>query len=246
VALLLFHGADIAGSSVVIEMSRLSSSPMLVAIPLFTFAGSLFAEGGAPKRLVSLSRELLGWLPGGLGLVALVTCAFFTAFTGASGVTIVAVGGLLMPALVKSGYPERFSLGLVTTSGSLGLLFPPSLPLIIYAYVAGVAVDELFLAGIVPGVLLIVLLFLYGARRGGVGGVKTQPFRPREAWRAIREALWEIPLPFVTHAMPRRGSEHHRARRKWRRKPGRPRRALPSGAYCLPCGEGAHRPSEAG
>ncbi len=197
VALILFYGADIAGSAVVIEMTRLASSPMLVAIPLFTFAGSLFAEGGAPRRLVALSRELLGWLPGGLALVALVTCAFFTAFTGASGVTIVAVGGLLMPALVKSGYPQRFSLGLVTTSGSLGLLFPPSLPLIIYAYVAGVAVDELFLAGIVPGILLIVLLFLYGARRGLAGGASTQPFRPREAWRAVREAAWEIPLPFV-------------------------------------------------
>jgi len=109
----------------------------------------------------------------------------------------VAVGGLLLPALLKSGYPERFSLGLVTTSGSLGLLFPPSLPLIIYAYVAGVSVDELFLAGIVPGVLLIVLLFLHGARRGFVGGIRTRPFRWPRAWRAVRAAAWEIPLPMV-------------------------------------------------
>jgi C4-dicarboxylate transporter DctM subunit len=197
VALVLFTAAEIPGSAVVIEMLRLASSPMLVAIPLFTFAGTLFAESGAPRRLVDLSREFLGWLPGGLSLVALLTCAFFTAFTGASGVTIVAVGGLLLPALLKAGYPERYTLGLVTTSGSLGLLFPPSLPLIIYAYVAGVNVDELFLAGIVPGFLLILLLFLYGARRGAAGGIRTHAFRPRQAWRAVRAAVWEVPLPVV-------------------------------------------------
>jgi tripartite ATP-independent transporter DctM subunit len=196
-AVALFAGEDISGSAVVIEMMRLASSPMLVAIPLFTFAGSIFAEGGAPRRLVALSRELLGWMPGGLSVVALVTCALFTAFTGASGVTIVAVGGLLLPALVKAGYPERFSLGLVTTSGSLGLLFPPSLPLIIYAYVAGVAVDELFVAGIIPGILLVVLLALWGARRGIHAGVGTTRFDRGRAWRAVREAVWEIPLPFV-------------------------------------------------
>jgi tripartite ATP-independent transporter DctM subunit len=178
-------------------MLRLSSSPMLVAIPLFTFAGTVFAEGGAPRRLVVLSRELFGWMPGGLSIVALVTCALFTAFTGASGVTIIAVGGLLLPALVRAGYPERFSLGLVTTSGSLGLLFPPSLPLILYAYVAGVSVEDLFIAGIVPGVLLIVLLGLYGARQGFLGGVRTQRFEAGAALRALRDAAWEIPLPIV-------------------------------------------------
>lgn len=197
VALAFFAGDDISGSAVVIEMLRLSSSPMLVAIPLFTFAGTVFAEGGAPRRLVRLSEELFGWVPGGMSVVALSTCALFTAFTGASGVTIVAVGGLLLPALIRGGYPERFSLGLVTTSGSLGLLFPPSLPLIIYAYVAGVAVDELFVAGIIPGILLIFLLSLYGAKRGHSAGVVLRGFRPREAWSAVREAIWEIPLPFV-------------------------------------------------
>lgn len=197
VALAFFAGDDISGSAVVIEMLRLSSSPMLVAIPLFTFAGTVFAEGGAPRRMVRLSEELFGWVPGGMTVVALSTCALFTAFTGASGVTIVAVGGLLLPALIKGGYPERFSLGLVTTSGSLGLLFPPSLPLIIYAYVAGVAVDELFVAGIIPGILLILLLSLYGAKRGRDAGVPVRPFRARAAWGAVREAIWEIPLPFV-------------------------------------------------
>jgi tripartite ATP-independent transporter DctM subunit len=197
IALVSFAGAGVAGSSVIIEMTRLASSPMLVAIPLFTFAGAVFAAGGAPRRLVALSREILGWLPGGLSLVGLLTCALFTAFTGASGVTIVAVGGLLLPALMEARYPERFSLGLVTTSGSLGLLFPPSLPLIIYAYVAGVSVDELFLAGIVPGTLLIVLLGLYGARRGLFAGVRPHGFRGRAAGRALRDAAWEAPLPFV-------------------------------------------------
>ena len=117
IALVLFFGEGIAGSAVVIEMTRLASSPMLVAIPLFTFAGTMFAEGGAPRRLVALSKELLGWMPGGLALVALATCAIFTAFTGASGVTIVAIGGLLLPALVSAGYSNRFALGLCTTSG---------------------------------------------------------------------------------------------------------------------------------
>ncbi len=197
IALICFAADGITGSAVIIEMLRLASSPMLVAIPLFTFAGAVFAEGGAPRRLVTLSREVLGWLPGGLSLVGLLTCALFTAFTGASGVTIVAVGALIYPALVKAGYPERFSLGLVTTSGSLGLLFPPSLPLILYAYVAGVAVDELFLAGIVPGFLLIFLLAVYGARRGVLAGVK--PHRPngRRALAALREGVWELPLPVL-------------------------------------------------
>lgn len=197
VALALFSASGINGSAVVIEMMRLASSPLLVALPLFTFAGSVLAESGAPRRLVTVSRELLGWLPGGLALMALLACALFTAFTGASGVTIVAVGGLLLPALVEAGYPQRFTLGLVTTSGSLGLLFPPSLPLILYAYVAGVAVDELFLAGIVPGILLIMLLAVYGARRGLGAGVERRPFRVRRALAALREGAWEVPLPFV-------------------------------------------------
>jgi tripartite ATP-independent transporter DctM subunit len=196
-ALVLFAADGIAGSAVMIEMTRLASSPMLVAIPLFTFAGSMFAEGGAPRRLVALSRELLGWLPGGLAVVALATCAVFTAFTGASGVTIVAIGGLLLPALVSAGYPERFALGLCTTSGSLGILFPPSLPLILYAYTASASVDQLFRASVLPGLLLVVLLAIYGARRGASAGVATTPFHRSAALRALRGAAWEIPLPFV-------------------------------------------------
>ena len=197
IAFLSFASAGIDSTAIAIEMTRLSSSPLLVAIPLFTFAGTMFAEAGTPRRLVHVSRELLGWMPGGLSYVVLATCAIFTAFTGASGVTIVALGGLLLPALLQAGYPERFSLGLVTTTGSLGLLFPPSLPILIYAYVAQVPLDDLFLAGAVPGVLLIVLLGIYSARTSIRAGIPTQPFRMQGALAALREAIWEVPLPFV-------------------------------------------------
>jgi len=210
-ALLAFAAADISTAAVVTEMMRMTGSPVLVAIPLFTFAGYLFAEAGTPQRLVRLTRAAFGWLPGGLALVAMIACAVFTAFTGASGVTIVALGGLLMPALLKDRFSERFSLGLLTTGGSLGILFPPSLALIVYSYVAtqtagtsladplsGPTVDRLFLAGILPGALLILLLAVYSffrVRHWKVGG--RTPFTWAELGRAVRGAAWEIPLPFV-------------------------------------------------
>lgn len=194
IALAAFHGADINISSVAISMYMLASSPLLVAIPLFTFAGYLFANSGAPDRLVRLSRSLF---PGGLAVVALMTCAVFTAFTGASGVTIIAMGGLLFPALLKDGYNRRFSLGLVTASGSLGLLFPPSLPLILYGYVAAVSVDSLFLAGLVPGTLLVVALSIYGLYQGRRDSVVRNRFSITGILSAIRGAAWEVPLPFV-------------------------------------------------
>src|SRR5690606_2883425 len=153
---------------VAVEFHRLSSMPGLIAIPLFTLAGYLLGESRAPQRLLRLSDALIGWLPGGFAIVALVACALFTAFTGASGVTIVAMGALLYPALAQAGYPQRFNLGLVTSGGSLGLLFAPSLPLILYGFVAGqlgtdppVTVEDLFLAGVLPGLLMIALLSLY-------------------------------------------------------------------------------------
>jgi tripartite ATP-independent transporter DctM subunit len=175
-------------------MYSIAGSPLLVAIPLFTLAGYLFAHSRAPDRLVRLSRA---FFPGGLAVVALVSCAVFTAFTGASGVTIVAMGGLLMPALLADGYKDRFSLGLITASGSIGLLFPPSLPLIVYGYVAAVEVDKLFLAGILPGILLVSLLAIYSVNRGRQSGVKTQRFSVGEAMAALRHAAWEVPLPFI-------------------------------------------------
>ena len=187
-----------------LEIYSLAEMPVLLAIPLFTFAGYLLAESGAPRRLVRITNVFFGWMPGGLAAVSLAICAMFTAFTGASGVTIVALGGLLYPALKQAGYPERYSLGLVTTSGSIGLLFAPSLPLILYGVVAqqlnvgrGVSISDLFLAGILPGVMIVVMLALYGLwqRRGQVQA--RTPFSAREALGALRAAAWELPLPFV-------------------------------------------------
>jgi tripartite ATP-independent transporter DctM subunit len=195
IALLAFRAAGIDTAAVIIEMNRLATAPMLIAIPLFTFAGYLFAEAGSPRRLVRFSRAVLGWVPGGLALVALVACAVFTAFTGASGVTIIAMGGILMPALLAERYGERFTLGLLTTTGSLGLLFPPSLPVILYAYVAQVSVDKLFLAGLLPGILLILMLGLYAAR--AARDVPRHRFTTAEVWAAARGAAWELPLPLA-------------------------------------------------
>ncbi|MBD3333932.1 MAG: TRAP transporter large permease subunit, partial [Candidatus Eisenbacteria bacterium] len=209
-ALVAFWLQDIGTASVSAEMVRLATSPVLIAIPLFTFAGYLFSESRTPERLVRLTRAAFGWIPGGLALVAMVACALFTAFTGASGVTIVAMGGLLMPVLLKDGFKERFSLGLLTTSGSLGLLFPPSLPLIIYSYVAmssaggltldpaqAPSVDRLFLAGILPGIFLIAVLGLLSVRQGVVQAGGRTAFRLGELFHALREAIWEVPLPFI-------------------------------------------------
>ncbi len=189
------EGIDL--SVMAIEFFGIAETPVLVAIPLFTFAGFLLSEGGAPGRLVRLSQALLGWLPGGLAMISLAACALFTAFTGASGVTIVALGALLFPALVQAGYSERFSLGLVTASGSLGLLFAPSLPLILYGVVAEAPIDDLFIAGILPGMLMLVLLSLYGYWLNRKSRAAREAGSVREVLAAIREARWELPLPIV-------------------------------------------------
>ncbi|HZL86482.1 MAG TPA: TRAP transporter large permease subunit [Candidatus Krumholzibacteria bacterium] len=195
--LFAFASQDIDTVSVAIEMYRMAEAPMLIAIPLFTFAGYLLSEGGAPRRLLRLSRALLGWMPGGLAVVSLVACAIFTAFTGASGVTVIAMGGLLLPALLAEKYSERFTFGLLTTSGSLGLLFPPSLPIILVAYVASVSVDQLFVAGIVPGTVLLLLLGTYAVQVARRDHLPRQRFSWRELAGAARAAAWGIPLPFV-------------------------------------------------
>ena len=202
VALLGFQLAGYDLIAVAVEFYRLADLPGLIAIPFFTLAGYLLGESGAPRRLVRLSNALLGWLPGGLAIVALVACAFFTAFTGASGMTIVAIGALLYPALREAGYPRNYSLGLVTSSGSLGLLFAPSLPLILYGFVAGqlntdpvVTMEALFLAGILPGLLMVGLLSVHAV---WVGRALPRPqTRPdaAELRAALREAAWELPLP---------------------------------------------------
>lgn len=201
VAMLGFHQSDIHLSAVAIEFYRIADMQALIAVPLFTFSGYLLGYSRSPQRLVDLTEALLGWLPGGLAIVVLLACALFTAFTGASGVTIVALGALLYPALKHAGYPERFSLGLITTSGSLGLLFAPSLPIILYGVVAQqmslpepVNIDDMFLAGLLPGLLMILLLSLWSAAQ----------YRPPHAvasgktmMAAVKAAAWEIPLPLV-------------------------------------------------
>ena len=196
-AMLGFHSEGVDLSVVAIEFFGLSETPVLVAIPLFTFAGFLLSAGHAPRRLVRLTQALLGWLPGGLAMICLAACALFTAFTGASGVTIIALGALLFPALAEAGYDERFNLGLITASGSLGLLFAPSLPLILYGVVAEAPIDDLFIAGVLPGVLMIVLLSAYSFWRNRH---IRHPAAERSAaaiWAAIWAARWDLPLPFV-------------------------------------------------
>lgn len=201
-AMLGFYASDIDLSVVAIEFFRIAEMPVLLAIPLFAFAGYLLSESQAPQRLVRLTQALLGWMPGGLAIVALLACAFFTAFTGASGVTIVALGALLYPALKQSGYSDTFSLGLVTTSGSLGLLFAPALPLILYAVIAqqlgigqNMTVNAMFLAGILPGLLMLLMLTVWS-----IWSNRTQPLTPF-SWPAARaaliDAIWEIPLPLA-------------------------------------------------
>ena len=196
-ALLSFVAADIDPAVVIIEMSRLADTPLLVSLPLFIFAGTLLSESRTPERILRLSQVFLGWLPGGLAVVSLAVCAVFTAFTGASGVTIFALGGLLLPALLKEGYSNKFAMGLITSSGSLGLLFPPSLPLILYGVIAEVRIDHLFLAGILPGLLMLVVLTIYAIRQRPNRPRQTTTVTRQDMGRALRESAWELPLPII-------------------------------------------------
>jgi len=202
-AMLGFYSEDIHLSVISIEIYRLAEMPILLAIPLFTFAGYLLGESQASTRLVDLSNHLLGWLPGGLAIVAIFTCALFTAFTGASGVTIIALGALLYPALKQAGYSENFNLGLLTSSGSLGLLFAPSLPLILFGVVAQqmaldqpIGIDQLFLAGIFPGLLMLAMLSIYSMYQPRNTSEK-KGFDATKALAALNAAKWEIPLPII-------------------------------------------------
>jgi len=204
IALLGFHDQGYDLAVVAVEINRIGEMPVLVAIPLFTLAGYLLSESAAPKRLVRLTTALFGWMPGGLAIVALIASALFTALTGASGVTIVALGAVLFPALIQGGYSERFGLGLVTASGSLGLLFAPSLPLIIYGVVAQqlntsppVSVEQLFIAGIIPGVLMLLVLSVYAITQSPHISREERRFDWRDARAALWDARWELPLPVL-------------------------------------------------
>lgn len=204
IAMLGFYVADTPLTVMGVELYRLVDTPILLALPLFTFAGYVLGESQTSRRLVRLTQSLIGWMPGGLAIVAFLTCAFFTAFTGASGVTIVALGALLYPALKQAGYQERFSLGLVTTSGSLGLLLPPSLPLILFAVIAqqipsgaGITIQQVFLAGLLPALVMIACLSLYGLWITRKYPIPLTRFNFAEVKAALWEAKWELPLPIV-------------------------------------------------
>ena len=196
-AAILFMSDGITPAAILIETYALSTSATLPAIPLFTLAGFILAEGQASTRLLRVFRSLFGWIPGGSAVVCAVLCSFFTAFTGGSGVTILALGGVLLPALIKDGYRERFSLGLLTASGSLGLLLPPSLPLMLYGVVAQIPIEDLFIGGLLPGLLLTAMMAAWGVREGIISGAGRQGFESSEARAALWAAKWELALPVV-------------------------------------------------
>jgi C4-dicarboxylate transporter, DctM subunit len=195
-ALILFHNLDQPVASIPIAHYALVVNPVLPTLPLFTLAGYFLAEGGAAKRLVRVFSALFGSFRGGPALVTVLVCTFFTSVTGASGVTILALGGLLMPILTGARYSEKNALGLLTGSGSLGLLLPPCLPIIVYAIVAHVSIQNMFLGGIVPAFVMIIATSIWGVRSGPVTTARV-PFDGREARRALWEAKWELMLPIV-------------------------------------------------
>ena len=196
-AILLFWNDWGVLTSIPAETYRIVVHPMLPTIPLFTLAGYFLAESGASYRLVNVFRSWFGWIPGGTPVIAVLVCAFFTSFTGGSGVTILALGGLLYPMLLKENYSKKFSTGLLTASGSLGLLFPPSLPVILYGIRSQTAINKLFLAGILPGLVLISIVAFWGVRQGFVGQSTRTPFKLRQAWTDLKIAKWEVVIPVL-------------------------------------------------
>ncbi|MCW9055568.1 MAG: TRAP transporter large permease subunit [Gammaproteobacteria bacterium] len=191
------YASDLDPVILIIEMYRLANQPNLIAIPLFTLAGMTMAAGGAPQRLIKLFDALFGWMPGGLAIVTIVSCAFFTALTGASGVTIIALGGLLYPLFKQANYRDSFTTGLLTSSGSLGLLFPPSLAVILYGIISGVSIDELFLAGLVPSLILLILLSLYSYKSASEWQIKSHEFSISNLGNAIKASYWDLLLPII-------------------------------------------------
>jgi tripartite ATP-independent transporter DctM subunit len=203
-AMTLFFAGDTPVASLPTETFRLVANPSLPAIPLLTFAGYVLASGRSSQRLVRAYKSLFGWMPGGMAVMVVAVCGLFTTFTGASGVTILALGGLVYPMLVKDRYPSGFSLGLVTAAGSLGLLFPPSLPVILYAVaasapgsVAPVGVEQLYIGGLLPGLVLVLLVSLYGIRMGVKAKAPRQAFEGSEVKSALWAAKWDLLLPVV-------------------------------------------------
>jgi tripartite ATP-independent transporter DctM subunit len=197
-ALLGFQLSNTQFAVLIVDLySQFSNNPVLYTIPIFTFAGFILAESKASLRVVNFSQAILGWLPGGLAIVSLISCAFFTTFTGASGVTIIALGGLLYPSLIKGKYSEKFTLGLLTSSGSLGLLFFPSLPIIIYGIVAGTSITQLFAAGLIPGLFLMIIISFYSFFVARKSGTLTFRISLNEIARTAWIAKWELFIPVM-------------------------------------------------
>src|SRR6266704_1527079 len=186
-ALILFWGGGQPIAAIPVAHYALVTNPALPTLPLFTLAGYFLAEGSAPRRLIRVFYALFGQFRGGPAIVTVLVCAFFTSFTGASGVTILALGGLLMPVLMGARYTEKDSLGLLTGAGSLGLLLPPCLPLIVYAIVAKVPIERMFLGALLPAFVMIAATALWGVRRGS----KIATVKPTRDLREIRRALWD-------------------------------------------------------
>jgi tripartite ATP-independent transporter DctM subunit len=197
VALLLFWGDGVTTAAIPAETYRIVTSPVFPAIPLFTLAGFVLSESRASERLVGVFHAWFGWLPGGTAVAVTVLCAFFTTFTGASGVTILALGGVLLPVLREAGFRERFSLGLLTSTGSVGLLLPPSLVVILYAVVARIPINEMFLAAILPGMILVVAICFACMWEGRGMKADRTSFRPRQALSALWKAKWEVAIPVI-------------------------------------------------
>ncbi|VAW69007.1 TRAP-type C4-dicarboxylate transport system, large permease component [hydrothermal vent metagenome] len=201
-ALYGFYIADIDLQVIGIELYRIADTPLLMALPMFTFAGYLLSASNTSQRMLDLIQSLVGWMPGGLVIFAFIFSAVFTAFTGASGVTIVALGALLYPALIKAGYSEKFSLGMVTSSGSLGLLLAPSLPLILYGIIAQqmeleikFSINDLFIAGLMPAALMVIVLSIYSVFKNRQFKIKTEKFDKEKLFQAIWAMRWELPMP---------------------------------------------------
>lgn len=202
-----FLYSDIDLTAVAIELYRLADMPLLVSLPLFTFAGYILSESNASHRLLNLVKALFGWVPDGLAIIVIIACAIFTAFTGASGVTILALGALLYPAMIKAGYNDKFSLGLITTSGSLGLLLPPSVPLIIYGIImqqmnigSEYEFQDIFLAGLLPALLMIVMLSAYALWANRHITIPRTAFSLNELKEACKQSAWDFPLPVIIFA----------------------------------------------
>ncbi len=199
-AYLAHREAEIDLTGIFVSFYRIAETPLLTSLPLFAFAGTLVAHSNAPRRLLQLANALVGWVPGGLAVVTFLACSVLTTITGATGVTIIALGGLVAPALRAQGYSQEFTLGAITAGGSLGLLFPPSLPVILYGVVSETDIQDLFLAGTIPGLLIIVALCGYAVVHSVRHGLPRTPFAPREVVRALRAAWAEVPIPILVTA----------------------------------------------